>query len=61
MVTSASPREGKTNTSANLAAVFAEAGASVLIVNCDFRRPTIHQLFDVEDIPRTVQTRRCRG
>ena len=44
MVTSASPREGKTTTSANLAAVFAEAGSSVLVVNCDFRRPTIHRL-----------------
>jgi Mrp family chromosome partitioning ATPase/capsular polysaccharide biosynthesis protein len=55
MVTSASPREGKTTTSANLAAVFAEAGDDVLIVNCDFRRPTIHQHFGVEDIPRTVQ------
>jgi Mrp family chromosome partitioning ATPase/capsular polysaccharide biosynthesis protein len=56
MVTSASPREGKTNTSANLAAVFAEAGASVLIVNCDFRRPTIHRLLNVDDLPRTVQS-----
>ena len=46
MVTSAAPREGKTNTSANLAAVFAEAGASVLIINCDFRRPTIHRLLE---------------
>jgi Mrp family chromosome partitioning ATPase len=27
-----------------------------LIVNCDFRRPTIHQHFGVEDIPRTVQS-----
>jgi Mrp family chromosome partitioning ATPase/capsular polysaccharide biosynthesis protein len=56
MVTSASPREGKTTTSANLAAVFAEAGDDVLIVNCDFRRPTIHHHFGVEDIPRTVQS-----
>jgi Mrp family chromosome partitioning ATPase/capsular polysaccharide biosynthesis protein len=55
MVTSASPREGKTTTSANLASVFAEAGERVLIVNCDFRRPAIHQHFDVDDIPRTVQ------
>jgi Mrp family chromosome partitioning ATPase len=61
MVTSASPREGKTNTSANLAAVFAEAGASVLIVNCDFRRPTIHRLMHVEDRPRTVQTTSTPG
>ncbi len=61
MVTSASPREGKTNTSANLAAVFAEAGASVLIVNCDFRRPTIHRLLNVEDVPRTVQSTSIPG
>ena len=61
MVTSASPREGKTNTSANLAAVFAEAGASVLIVNCDFRRPTIHRLLGVEDLPRTVQNSSIPG
>src|SRR5437763_8347434 len=54
MVTSAAPREGKTTTSANLAAVFAEAGSSVLVINCDFRRPTIHKYFDVEDEPRRV-------
>ena len=61
MVTSAAPREGKTNTSANLAAVFAEAGASVLIINCDFRRPTIHRLLNVDDIPRTVQSTSIPG
>ena len=61
MVTSASPREGKTSTSANLAAVFAEAGASVLIVNCDFRRPMIHRLLNVEDLPRTVQSTSIPG
>ena len=54
MVTSASPGEGKTTTTANLAAVFAEAGSSVLVVNCDFRRPTIHQYFGVDDEPRRV-------
>jgi Mrp family chromosome partitioning ATPase/capsular polysaccharide biosynthesis protein len=55
MVTSASPREGKTTTSANLAVVFAEAGESVLVVNCDFRRPAIHTMFGVPDEPRHVQ------
>jgi Mrp family chromosome partitioning ATPase/capsular polysaccharide biosynthesis protein len=54
MVTSSSPAEGKTTTTANLAAVFAEAGSSVLVVNCDFRRPTIHRYFGVEDEPRRV-------
>ena len=54
MVTSAAPGEGKTSTTANLAAVFSEAGSSVLVVNCDFRRPSIHQYFGVEDHPRHV-------
>jgi Mrp family chromosome partitioning ATPase/capsular polysaccharide biosynthesis protein len=54
MITSASPNEGKTSTTANLAAVFAEAGSSVLVVNCDFRRPTIHRYFGIEDEPRRV-------
>ncbi len=55
MVTSASPGEGKSTTSANLAAVFAETGSTVLVVNCDFRRPSIHRRFGVEDEARRVQ------
>ncbi len=43
MVTSANPGEGKTTTAANLAAVLAEGGFSVLVVNCDFRRPQVHR------------------
>ncbi len=58
MVTSAAPREGKSTTTANLAVSFAEAGASVLVVNCDFRRPTIHKRFGVDDEPRRVQDSR---
>jgi Mrp family chromosome partitioning ATPase/capsular polysaccharide biosynthesis protein len=54
MVTSAAPRESKTTTTANLAAVFAEAGSSVLVVNCDFRRPTLHRFFGLPDEPRRV-------
>lgn len=49
MVTSADAGEGKTLTTVNLAAVFAESGFSVLVVNCDFRRPKVHQyLLGVE-------------
>src|SRR5262249_34028899 len=54
MVASGAPGEGKTSTTANLAAVFAEAGASVLAVNCDFRRPALHDFFGVPDEPRRV-------
>ncbi len=50
MVTSANPGEGKTLTVANLAAVFAEGGLNVLVVNCDFRRPRIHRYL-IGDTP----------
>jgi capsular exopolysaccharide synthesis family protein len=61
LVASASPREGKTTTSANLAALFAETGRRVLAVNCDFRRPTLHQFFDVPHEPRRVVETKIRG
>lgn len=61
MVTSALPGEGKSATAANLATVFGETGASVLVVNCDFRRPTAHRYFDLEDIPRRVHTTAIPG
>jgi Mrp family chromosome partitioning ATPase/capsular polysaccharide biosynthesis protein len=61
MVTSASPGEGKTTSTANLAAVFAEAGASVLVVNCDFRRPMIHRYFGLDDEPRRVHETEVPG
>ena len=43
LVTSPGPNEGKTTTVANLAAVLAEGGLSVLVINCDFRRPRVHK------------------
>ena len=45
LVTSPSPAEGKTTTAANLAAAFAETGRSVVVVNADFRRPTITEVL----------------
>lgn len=47
MITSPSPSEGKTTTAANLAAVLGEAGHQVLVINCDFRRPRVHQYLHV--------------
>jgi len=61
MVSSSSPSDGKTTTTANLAAVFAESGSSVLVVNCDFRRPAIHKYFDVDDEPRRVHETSVSG
>jgi Mrp family chromosome partitioning ATPase/capsular polysaccharide biosynthesis protein len=61
MISSASPGEGKTTTTANLAAVFAEAGSTVLVVNCDFRRPALHRFFGIEDEPRRVHETNVPG
>src|SRR3954462_6614712 len=43
--------EGKTPTTAHLAALLAEAGRSVLVMSADFRRPRVHELFGVEGAP----------
>jgi Mrp family chromosome partitioning ATPase/capsular polysaccharide biosynthesis protein len=54
MVVSGIAAEGKTTTTANLAAAFAETGTSVLAVNGDFRRPTLHKQFGVNDMPGAI-------
>jgi capsular exopolysaccharide synthesis family protein len=45
--TSSTAGEGKTTTVANLAAVLAGAGRRVVIVDCDMRRPQLHEVFDL--------------
>ncbi|MEO5769871.1 MAG: polysaccharide biosynthesis tyrosine autokinase [Polyangia bacterium] len=47
VVTSPSPQEGKTTTTINLAVTMAEAGARVLIIDTDMRRPRLHRSFGV--------------
>lgn len=44
-VTSPRTTEGKTTTLANLAVTLASAGQRVVVVDCDFRRPRLHDLF----------------
>jgi len=43
--TSATPEDGKTTTSINLAAVYAEKKKRVIILDFDFHRPKIHRAF----------------
>ncbi len=49
LVTSPSPGEGKSTTTANLGVVMAQAGKRVIIVDSDLRRPTQHQIFGVSN------------
>jgi capsular exopolysaccharide synthesis family protein len=48
-VTSAGVGEGKSTTLANLAVVSAQAGRKVILVDADLRRPTLHQIFGLDN------------
>lgn len=49
LVTSANPMEGKSVTAANLALAMAQAGLSVILMDADFRRPSLHNLFNLDN------------
>jgi polysaccharide biosynthesis transport protein len=51
MITSAIGGEGKTQLSCHLAASLARAGFRTLLVDCDLRRPAVHQLFGLAKGP----------
>jgi capsular exopolysaccharide synthesis family protein len=51
VVTSAASQDGKSVSAANLAVAFAEQGLSVLLIDCDLRRPSLHEIFGMKREP----------
>jgi Mrp family chromosome partitioning ATPase/capsular polysaccharide biosynthesis protein len=51
LIASAVEGEGKSTTAANLAVAFASAGRRVVLVDLDFRRPSLHRFFNISAQP----------
>ena len=49
VLTSANLGEGKSTTTANLGVTLAQAGKTVLALDCDLRGPRLHRIFDVSN------------
>lgn len=51
LISGSSPNAGKTFVSSNLAAVIAQAGQRVLVIDADMRKGTLHKALGVEQTP----------
>ena len=47
LVTSPAPGDGKSTLASNLGIAMAQAGNRILIIDCDFRKPTQHRIFEL--------------
>jgi capsular exopolysaccharide synthesis family protein len=54
LVSSSTPREGKTSTVVALGRLMAGAGQRVLIIDCDLRRPKVHKVIGLQARPGLV-------
>jgi len=61
LVTSPSPGEGKTTSTSNVASIFAAAGSRTLVIDCDYRKPSIAKyLAPIPDLDHPDRPQRTR-
>lgn len=50
VVTSSEPGEGKSTTAGNLALSFSQGEKSVILIDCDLRKPSLHKKFKISNL-----------
>lgn len=49
VITSSEPGEGKSTVATNLAYILGKSNKKVVIIDCDFRKPTIHRKYEISN------------
>ena len=55
MICSSLPKEGKTTMVVSLARMLASVGQKVIVVDCDLRRPVVHEIFGLSSEPGLIE------